>query len=74
MHLLRFLGISLLLGIAGILIIPQLVWQAHIFNKTGYRTIDLLWLFVPFAGVIVATKTTWRYVAKDTYWLPQEAS
>ena len=68
-HFFRYvlLDIALVLTIYALLI-PFLIWQAVIMEKTGYRKIDLLWLFVPIAGTVVCTRTQWRYCSRTNYW------
>jgi hypothetical protein len=55
------------------LILPGLIWHAKILNKTGGRTIDLLFFFVPIAGTVVAVRAHWRYCSTEKYWEPQVA-
>ncbi len=68
-HFLRWILLQFaLVGAMLPLYIPMFIWSGNILAKTGYRKIDLLWLFVPVAGTIVFTRTQWRYCSKTCYW------
>jgi len=68
-HLVRYLIVSLALGVAWLLVIPGLLFNFSILEKTGYRKVDLLTvLLVPIIGPFIAIRTQWRYVAASRYW------
>jgi hypothetical protein len=69
-HLFRFLGVSLLAGIAWY-VVAGIVWTVHVLTRTGYRARDLLLLFVPVVGTVVHAKAFWRYTARHVYWAPR---
>jgi hypothetical protein len=52
-------------------IVPGIIWTNSILKKTGYRTIDLLLVYlVPIGGPITGIRTQWRYCAQTRYWEP----
>lgn len=69
LHLLRFLGVGMLLDAAFFLLVG-FVWAAFIFDKTGYRKRDVLLLFIPLYGTVVFIISSWRYTARRVYWTP----
>lgn len=70
-HFFRYVVLDICL-VASIyaLLVPFLLWQAAIMDKTGYRKSDLLWMLVPIAGTITCTRTQWRHCARTRYWEP----
>src|SRR5205807_1702451 len=43
--------------------------RSNDFNGSGKR--DVLLLFVPVLGAVVAITATWRYTARSVYWSPR---
>lgn len=66
-HFLRFFGIYLVLALS-VYIIVGLVWWAIILSQTGRRKRDMLMMFIPIWGAVVAVQSVWRYTAKNVYW------
>jgi hypothetical protein len=71
-HLLRMIGVYAAQTAALYACLAGLVWEAHMFSRTGYRKRDMLWLFVPVWNVVVTTRCLWRYTARDVYWSPRD--
>ena len=71
-HLLRFIGVGLLLVVAWMTFILGLVWRMHALSVTGYRKRDVLWLWVPVIGWIADSRSLWRYTSREAYWTPRE--
>lgn len=69
-HFLRLLGVLWLVGLSMFLLVG-FFWLAHIFNRTGHRRRDLLWLLVPVVGVVLEYRALWRYTARSAYWTPR---
>ena len=72
LHVLRFIGVGLLLLVAWMTFILGLVWRMHALNVTGYRKRDVLWLWVPVIGWVADSRSLWRYTAREAYWTPRE--
>ena len=70
-HALRFIGVGLLLVVAWATFVLGLLWRMRIFDVTGYRKRDVLWIWVPFVGWVADARSLWRYTAKDAYWEPR---
>lgn len=68
-HFLRYVGVAFMVGVS-FWFIAGIFWMAHIFNRTGHRKRDLLWLIVPVVGAVVQTRALWRYTARNVYWTP----
>jgi membrane protein implicated in regulation of membrane protease activity len=65
MHFLRWLGISIVMGIIPLVFI---VWFMIACSATGRRKRDILFLLIPIYGIYFSIQTIWRYTAKNVYW------
>src|SRR5438128_1502597 len=69
-HFLRWIGLYGALLLANSVLVG-LLWSARALSRTGYRKRDVLLLFVPVLGAVVAITATWRYTARSVYWSPR---
>lgn len=66
-HFLRYVGIALVMGLSCYILVG-FIWYMIALAQTGRRKRDILMLFIPIWGTIVAVQTHWRYTAKNVYW------
>lgn len=68
MHFLRFFLLAIAYGIAGVLIVPALVWVFFMLRHTGRRGRDILLMMLPIVSLVILLQTLWRASAKHVYW------